>query len=1029
MRIQTLGSAEIIIGQTVLRPESAVGFGLLLYLGMTAGDRVSRARLVELFWPELPETQARHALRQLLYRLRRYGLPLAEGGEELRVEPSVVECDVSMVFAPAWADECDARQAAAVGQFLIDFSPEISVAFSEWLDDLRNRVARRFTEAALRHLRTARRESRWTDVFDWSTRCLDVDPLNEEATYGLAESTAMRGAKVEAVRILDEYSRELGELDGKIGLSTKVLRQRVSEAHGVDRQDGSARLAMVGRDEEVARLVRIVEDTMRGRGGVTWIVGVAGIGKSRLATEVRREAVIRGFASVTIGLHSNDQQRPFAVLSDLVTQLLKMPGALGCSPETLATLRRLVAYQETPPGAETKPREPNVQQYEIREAIADLLGALESEAPLMMFIDDYHNGDASSVPILTDLIERTATSRMLWLLTSRPSTERPPFRLRATVELKPLSEAACRQLVDTTMPNLVDEERQRLTGACVQIAGGNPFFAREVIQFWDRSGGDQRLPTSVSRAVTDRISRLGDMSSRLLQVISLLGSIATIRRITQVMECDVSSLWRGVEELDSLGIVTFSDEDTVFTMHDIWRDEVLKTLRPMLRLALHARIADIIEQEVLKVREVSLFWHAAAHRGDSGEPELAMRLLESCGAYLMTVGLPSESADTMQRALNYCRSDTERLACQRARIFALHAAGHWTKIRHEVSDAISLSARLDPLYDRHDDLELLAIESRFRESFDFAGALAHARACGHDSLASIEHRVSALIIHAAIADNLCANDELTRSYETLLQITHNDQRFLEAQLVASTIFHTSIGSLDEALESSKSLLAHTRARGNMGSLCQALRFSTYPLRIAGDFSTANVNAHEALRISERYRYGQDASICCDILATIALAVDNLPEAGAWVDRAEWWAQRIEAGHLHFSIKLLRAQLDVAVGRTDRILRDMKMNIEDICRLPVVNEGLSWLAVLADYHRIEGNDSELANVLSALEERLPHSINRGRNDNIVASYCRGLIKLGQHLRAAKVLRHFLLETRRDRAENAQLSRLLLEASYS
>jgi hypothetical protein len=30
MRIQTLGSAEIIIGQTALRPDSAVAFGLLL---------------------------------------------------------------------------------------------------------------------------------------------------------------------------------------------------------------------------------------------------------------------------------------------------------------------------------------------------------------------------------------------------------------------------------------------------------------------------------------------------------------------------------------------------------------------------------------------------------------------------------------------------------------------------------------------------------------------------------------------------------------------------------------------------------------------------------------------------------------------------------------------------------------------------------------------------------------------------------------------------------------------------------------
>jgi DNA-binding SARP family transcriptional activator len=1025
MRIQTLGSAEIIIGQTAIRPDSAVAFGLLLYLGLTAGERVPRARLVELFWPDQPETQSRHALRQLLYRLRRYGLPLAEGGEELRVDSAVVECDATPMLAAVWSATCSERDAANANQFLTDFNPEISGPFSEWLDDLRNRISRRYAEAALRHLGNARREARWADVFDWSTRCLAVDPLNQDATFALAESTAMRGAKVEAVRILDEYSRELGVLDGKIGLSTRVLRQRVSEAHDIDRSDGSSRLAMVGRDVEIARLVRIVEDVARGQGGVTWISGAAGIGKSRLATELRREAVIRGFASMMIGLQSSDRQRPFSILSDMVAQLLKMPGALGCAPETLATLRRLVAYQETPVGVEAKPREPAVQQYEIREAIADLLGALESEAPLLVFIDDYHNGDSSSVPILTDLIERTATARLLWLMTSRPSIERPPFHLRATIDLKPLAETACRQLVESTVANLDGLERQRLTDACLQIAGGNPFFAREVIRFWDRSGNEKQLPSSVARAVTDQVSRLGDVTTRVIQVIALLGSIATMRRVTRIMDCHVSELLGAFEELDSMGIVSLSDDDAVLSVHDIWRQEVLKLIRPTVRLVLHARIADVVEEEARNVREVTLFWQAAAHRGDSGERVLALQLLQACGDFLMDWGLPSEAADTMRRALTYCSSNSQRLDCQRARIRALHSAGHWTLIQNEIQDAIALIEADESVNTTHHDLELIEIESLWRERFDFRESLKRASACGRDLAASLEHRVSALLLSASIADNLCEDIALRDSVDSLTRITNGDSRFVRARSVMGIIFHTSIGELGAAIEHSRELIASERLLGSVSSLSRALRYSTYPLRISGDFEQAAVNAVEALRISEEYCLGTDAGICCDILATISLRSESLTDASHWVNRADSWARRLEAGHSLFSVKVLRAQLAVASGDAESALSEIGDDTTIHRGLPVVNEALSCLAVAADAFRLLHDTTRLTIALTGIEELLPKSIRRGRVDGIMVSFCRGLLELGERAKAADVLWRYVNDMRRDRGENQRL-KLLAEA---
>jgi DNA-binding SARP family transcriptional activator len=965
MRIQTLGSAEIIIGQTALRPDSAVAFGLLLYLGMTAGERVPRTRLIELFWPDQPETQSRHALRQLLYRLRRYGLSLAEGGEELRVDAAIVECDATPMLAATWAANCGERDAVNASQFLADFNPDISGPFSEWLDELRNRISRRYAAAALRHLGIARREGRWADVFDWSTRCLAVDPLNEEATYALAESTAMRGAKVEAVRILDEYSRELGVLDGKVGLATRVLRQRVSEAHGVGRTDGDSRLAMIGRDAEIARLVRIVEDVARGQGGVTWISGAAGIGKSRLAAELRREAVIRGFSSMMIGLQSSDRQRPFSILSDMVAQLLKMPGALGCAPETLATLRRLVAYQETPPGVEVKPREPAVQQYEIREALVDLLGALESEAPLMILIDDYHNGDASSVPILTDLIERTATTRVLWLMTSRPSVERPPFQLRATIDLKPLSETACQQLVESTVPNLDSVERQRLTDACLQIAGGNPFFAREVIQFWDRSGGEKQLPSSVARAVTDQVSRLGDTTTRVIQVIALLGSIATLRRVTQIMDCHVSDLVAAFEELDSIGIASLGDDDAVLTIHDIWREEVLKSIRPMVRQVLHARIADVVEEEAQTLREATLFWQAAAHRADSGSPELAVKLLESCAQHMLRTGLPEEAADTMQIALEFCGTPEESLPCRRLRLAALQATGKWFAIQSEIAEAVAISQATDSRYDSHNDLELLSIELVWRTQPNFSKALDATLECGREVRASVEHRIKALSQCALLADNLCNDHALESSYRLIVNLCGEDARLRSARLSTSIIYNTSIGDLDVAIADSDAMISMERDRVSIAPLGRALRFASNPLRMVGDFSRAIELVTESLRLSEKYRLSEDAAFCCDILATMAMDMARVEEARSWTERTIDWARNVDTEYWRLSTRTLRARLALASEDPETALLELGSSIEKFSADPMFRQGLTCLSVVAAALRQQGRRDDLNRALDGM----------------------------------------------------------------
>ena len=82
IRLRALGANEIRIGRKRITPSAEVVFALGLYLCVRAGERFTRDELTEIFWGEGREVQARHSLRQMLYRLRQKGLTLDDEGEQ-----------------------------------------------------------------------------------------------------------------------------------------------------------------------------------------------------------------------------------------------------------------------------------------------------------------------------------------------------------------------------------------------------------------------------------------------------------------------------------------------------------------------------------------------------------------------------------------------------------------------------------------------------------------------------------------------------------------------------------------------------------------------------------------------------------------------------------------------------------------------------------------------------------------------------------------------------------------------------------
>jgi len=182
---------------------------LLIYL--TIERRVSREALTAMFWPESDSENARHALRQSLYHIRK-----AIGGHEWiesRIHELLVRGDI-VSDAGAFGDavECGDMECALRlyhGAFLQGVHLVDSTDWESWVDARRSRYARLFRRAC-RDLLDAKLAARdFHGAIAVAERWTEPDPTDDEAQHRLIAALADAGERAEAIRQYETYARLL----------------------------------------------------------------------------------------------------------------------------------------------------------------------------------------------------------------------------------------------------------------------------------------------------------------------------------------------------------------------------------------------------------------------------------------------------------------------------------------------------------------------------------------------------------------------------------------------------------------------------------------------------------------------------------------------------------------------------------------------------------------------------------------------------------------------------------------------------
>jgi hypothetical protein len=358
---------------------------------------------------------------------------------------------------------------------------------------------------------------------------------------------------------------------------------------------------LLGRAAVLDRADAMIDElfTRSGRGGLLWVHGEAGIGKTALLTEVGVRAEAAG-ATVLRGAGTDDAMAPAFWPW---TQVLRQ--ASGGDPDHLVALggRRAVrALDLVEPPAATDPATA-ANRFPLFDGVQAVLDGLMAEFPVVLLLDDLQWADTGSLHLLRFVLSGLSSRPMLvvcgWRAHEAPAGSEHDLlaaEIAAGGESWPLvglSPADVAALIEATGGQHVGEDQARSIAA---RTGGNPLFVTEMARLATARGAEDvsaMIPDSAQATIRRRAARLPQSAQQLLAVASVLGQEAGLGPLRALAAVDADSLAADVDLLTEAGLATQAG-DRLALSHALVRDAVYEAMPATRRRELHLAAADLL---------------------------------------------------------------------------------------------------------------------------------------------------------------------------------------------------------------------------------------------------------------------------------------------------------------------------------------------------------------------------------------------------------------------------------------------------
>jgi DNA-binding CsgD family transcriptional regulator len=468
---------------------------------------------------------------------------------------------------------------------------------------------------------------------------------------------------------------------------------------------------MVGRDDELRLIQSVLNAVQDGQGGAVFVVGEAGIGKSRLATAAADLAFAAGMTIMRGRGSTIGPMVPFRSLTEALMSLLRSRQPIDIT--ALGPYRPILA-QLVPDWGAPSVGSDSGSLVMLAEGVLRLTALAGRQGGCLLVLDDLQDADAETLAVIEYLTDNLAAQPTVLLGTVRADSSPALALARAVTRrgsgvllgLQRLSDRAVHELVGSCLASEPPDVPSQLAEYVWAGSAGIPLIAVELIEEALASGmlvhesagwrvtGElkHRITATLARTISGRLNLISLDERELLSLAAVLGQrfpVDLLRAASAMPHRELLSQLHG----DGISQFVSPDEETpdwYSFRHSLIADVLRSQLSPLRRTELAARAAGAVEAAYPGFPGE---WcqAAAALRLQAGDLAGAGRLFAEAGRRAFHQGAASSAVTLLDKALELLAVDGDarvRADAFATQLYALVEAG-------QVERAVASAAELE----------------------------------------------------------------------------------------------------------------------------------------------------------------------------------------------------------------------------------------------------------------------------------------------------------------------------------------------